>query len=206
MLKEKLFYLKYCMFHPFDGFYQTKVFHKGSVQLATAVLIIFGILQCVSYQYTGFIMNHNSLDYMNSFHIFMSSISLLLLCALGNWAVTTLFNGKGNFKDIYIVLCYSLLPIITVFGITVFASNFIITEEVMILQALKGMAIVWFIFIILSGLLVIHEYTFGTNLITVIVTFIAVAIIVFLGVLFVSLLEQMISFFVTFGQELIRRW
>jgi hypothetical protein len=204
-LKEKLYSLKYAMFHPFDGFYETKYRKKGSLLIATIILILYGILQCVKFQYTGFVMYQNPVHEMNSIQIFISSLSILLLFTVSNWTVTTLFNGKGNLKDIFIVLCYSLVPVIFVTSITVFVSNFVIVEEVMILRALMGIGMVWFIFLLISGLCVIHEYSFGVNLITLLATFIAAAIIVFLGVLFFTLLEKMFSFVLSIGQEFMRR-
>jgi hypothetical protein len=97
-MKEKLHYLKYAAFHPFDGFYEIKNRQKGSVLLATIILALYGIMQCLSYQYTGFIMNTNALFAMNSITIFISAISIFVLFTVSNWTVTTLFNGKGNMR------------------------------------------------------------------------------------------------------------
>lgn len=204
-VKEKLHYLKYASFHPFDGFYEIKYREKGSAALATVILVIYGILQCISYQYTGFIMNFNAIFNMNSISIFISSISVLLLGIVSNWTVTTLFNGKGNIRDIYITVCYSLLPLIIVIGAGVLISNFIIMEEVIILRSFQYLGIVWFVFILLAGLCVIHEYSMAVNLKTLLATAVAAAIIVFLGILFFTLLERMYNFVASVSQEVIRR-
>lgn len=205
MMKEKLFYLKYTLFHPFDGFYEGKYRKKSSALLATIILVLYGIMKCVSYQYTGFVMNYEPLYYMNSVSIFISAISVFILFAVSNWTITTLFNGKGSLRDIYIVICYSLFPILIMNGVTIFLSNFVIKEEVMILKSLQGIAMVWAIFILLAGLCVIHEYTFATNLLTLLATAAAAAIIVFLGILFFTLMERMIYFGLSVAQEIIRR-
>ena len=57
----------------------------------------------------------------------------------------------------------------------------------------------------IAGLCVIHEYTFGKNLISIFLTFVAAAVILFLGILFFTLIEQMVSFFVSVGEEFFRR-
>lgn len=204
-LKEKLHYLKYAAFHPFDGFYEIKYRNKGSAALATVILALYGILQCISYQYTGFIMNFNSIFSMNSISIFISSISILILAIVSNWTVTTLFNGKGNMRDIYITVCYSLLPLVIVIGAGVLISNFIILEEVIILNSFQWIGIAWFVFILLAGLCVIHEYSMAVNIKTLLATAVAAAIIVFIGILFFTLLERMYYFVVSVTQEVIRR-
>ncbi|HWT74972.1 MAG TPA: Yip1 family protein [Mobilitalea sp.] len=204
-MKEKLFYLKYALFHPFDGFYEIKYRNQGSALFATIILILYGIMQCISYQYTGFVMNFNAIFEMNSVSIFISAISVLILFTVSNWTVTTLFNGKGNMRDIYIVVCYSLLPMLIMNAFTVFVSNFVIKEEVIILKSVQGIGVVWFVFVLLAGLCIIHEYSFATNIKTLLVTAIAAAIIVFLGILFFSLLERMYYFISSVVQEMIRR-
>lgn len=204
-MKEKLYYVKRSVFHPFDAFYEIKFREKGSLLIANIIILLYGLLQCISYQYTGFIMNFHPVHSMNSVSILISSLSILFLFTISNWTVTTLFNGKGNLKDIYIVLCYSLIPMIIINTVVVFVSNYVIEEEMMILQALQGFALVWFVFLLIAGLCTIHEYTFGVNLLTILATFVAAAIIVFLGVLFFTLMEKMFSFIASVAQEFMRR-
>lgn len=204
-IKERMFYLRYALFHPFDGFYEIKYRDKGSIVLATAILVLYGILQCISYQYTGFVMNYNAAFSMNSISIFISALSVFLLFTVSNWTVTTLFNGKGNMRDIYIVLCYSLLPMLLMNGITAFVSNFVIKEEVIILKSVQGIGVAWFVFVLLAGLCIIHEYSFAVNIKTLLATAVAAFIIVFLGILFFSLLERMYYFVSSVAQEVVRR-
>jgi hypothetical protein len=205
IFKEQLHYLKYAMFHPFDGFYEIKYRGKGSALIASVILILYGIMQCVSYQYTGFVMNMNAIFQMNSISIFISALSVFLLFTVSNWTITTLFNGKGNMRDIYIVLGYSVVPMLLLNGVTVFISNFVITEEVIILRSLQGIGVVWFVFILLAGLCIIHEYSFAVNIKTLLATAVAAFIIVFLGILFFSLMERMYYFVMTVAQEMVRR-
>ncbi len=205
IFKEQLHYLKYAMFHPFDGFYEIKYRGKGSALIASVILILYGIMQCVSYQYTGFVMNMNAIFQMNSISIFISALSVFLLFTVSNWTITTLFNGKGNMRDIFIVLGYSVVPMLLLNGVTVFISNFVITEEVIIVRSLQGIGVVWFVFILLAGLCIIHEYSFAVNIKTLLATAVAAFIIVFLGILFFSLMERMYYFVMTVAQEMVRR-
>ncbi|MBD5460327.1 MAG: YIP1 family protein [Lachnospiraceae bacterium] len=205
IVKEKLYYLKNAVFHPFDAFYEIRFRGKGSTALAALILVLFGILQCVSYQYTGFIINTNDLAAMNSVSIFMTWVLGLILFIVSNWSVTTLLSGKGNLTDILKVTAYSLVPMMCTLIFQVFASNFIIMEEAMIVYVVTGIGTVWTIFMLLAGLCVIHEYGFGKTLIAIFLTFVAAAIIMFLGILFFTLIEQMVIFVVSVGQEFLRR-
>lgn len=202
---EKLKYVKHCVFHPFDGFYEAKNRGKGSVAVATLMICLYCMLQCVEVQYTGFIMNLNQISRMNSVTIFISALSVLLLFVISNWTITTLFDGKGKLKDIYMVLCYSLLPMIVIDSVVVFASNYVIEEEAILLTSLSIMGMVWFAFLVVTGLCTVHEFSLAKTLVTLLATAASALIILFLGVLFISLVEQMVQFMYIFGKEFMRR-
>ena len=202
---EKVKYVKHCVFHPFDGFYEAKNRGKGSIPAATVIIALYCILECVKVQYTGFIMNLNQITRMNSVTIFISALSVLILAVVSNWTITTLFDGKGKLKDIYMVLGYSLLPVVLLDTMIVFASNFVIEEEAIILTAISWMGLAWAAFLIVAGLCTIHEFSLAKTLVTIVATLIAALIILFLLVLFISLVEQMVQFLYIFGKEFMRR-
>lgn len=204
-VKEKLAYLKQAVFHPFDAFYEIRFRGKGSILLGVAILVLFGVLQCVAYQYTGFVINTNDLTAMNSVSIFLTWVLGFVLFIVSNWSVTTLLNGKGNMGDILKVTTYSLVPFICTLVFQIIVSNFIIAEEAMIVYVVTGIGIVWSLFMLLAGLCVIHEYGFGKTLAAIVLTFVAAAIIMFLGILFFTLIEQMVLFVISVGQEFMRR-
>ncbi|MBQ9120569.1 MAG: DUF1282 family protein [Lachnospiraceae bacterium] len=202
---EKVKYLGHILFHPFDGFYEAKVRGKGSLRLATILMVLYAVLKCFSYQYTGFIMNMNPVFEMNSVVIVISALSVPLLFVVANWTVTTLFEGKGKLGEIFMVTSYSMVPLMLGEILVTLVSNFVISEEVVLLTSVKAIMVVWFAFLMIAGLCTIHEYGLFQNLATLVVTLIAAAILIFLFVLFLSLMEQMVSFFITFSQEWVRR-
>ena len=205
LTKEKLQYWGHSLLHPFDGFFEIRFRDQGSLLIATILLVAYAILRCLSYQYTGFVMNMNNIDEMDALSIFISTISVVVLAAVSNWTITTLFNGKGKLKDIYIVICYSLTVLLIGDAIVTFASNFVTTEEVMILTAIQMVCYVYFVFLLIAGLGTIHEYSFGGNLASMVMTIVAAAIILFIGVLIFTMLERMFSFVTSVTEELMRR-
>ncbi len=202
---KRVKYITHCVFHPFDGFYEAKNRGMGSMAMAWGLLALYGIVMCADVQYTGFVMNFYHVSTMSSLRTFISSITIFLLFSLSNWTVTTLLDGKGKLKDIFLVTTYSLVPVIVCKTIVIFLSNYVIKEEGAILGTVEIFGWVWFGFMMISGLCTIHEYGLAKNLITLLVTVAAAAVILFLLVLFISLVEQMITFFTTFFGELSRR-
>lgn len=204
-MKEKAYYLKHALFHPFEAFYEIRFRDKGSLTLAVIILALYGVMQCISKQYTGFVLNTNNLAEMNSISVFISSIMLVIIFTVANWTITTLFGGKGDMAGIFTVITYSLVPYIMTKLVLVFLSNFIIEEEAMIIYMLEGLGIVWFVFLAFSGLCVIHEYGMFKNIASLLATAVSAFLIVFLAVLFLSLEEKMFGFLSDVIREIIRK-
>ena len=203
--KDKLKYWGYSLVHPFDGFFEIRFRNHGSAFLATLLLIAYAVLNCLKFQYTGFPMNMNNIEEMDALSLFISVVSVVALFTVSNWTVTTLFNGKGKMKDIFIVVCYSLTVPIIGDAIVTFASNFVTLDEVMILTSVQMLCYAYFAFLVIAGLTTIHEYGFGGSIMSIVMSIVAAAIILFIGILVFTMLERMISFFSSVAEELMRR-
>ncbi len=204
-MKDKLHYWGYSLIHPFDGFFEIRFRNHGSLLIATLLLIAYAVLNCIKFQYTGFIMNTNDLNKMDAVSLFVSVISVVGLFTVSNWTITTLFNGKGKMKDIFIVLCYSLTVLLIGDGIVTFVSNYVTQEEVMILTSIQLLCYVYFAFLVIAGLTTIHEYGFGGSIMSIIMSIVAAAVILFIGILIFTMLERMVDFCTSVFEEVMRR-
>ena len=206
VLKEELKNLFYTIFHPFDGFYEMKFRGKGSMALATALLVLYGLVSIFNTQYTGFIFNFYPLYAIETVQLFLLAVIPIVLFIVSNWSTTSLMNGSGNFRDIWMMTCYSLAPMILFNFVTTLLSNVIIKEEGAILTAFNYIGVVWFCYLIFCGLCTIHEYTASRNILTLLVTLVAAIIIIFLVVLYFTLMQTVIGFISTISAEISKRW
>lgn len=203
---EDLKYVFYILLHPFDGFYEVRFRGRKNYKVAAALIILWGITGILSYQYTGFIINNNPVFAMNSIIIFLTTLFPLILFLVSNWSITTLFNGSGSFGDIFTVISYSIVPkiIFNVLGIVV--SNLILQEEAALLYAFMTIGSIWFCFLLFCGLCVIHEYTAMTNIVTLFASAFSAIVIIFLAMLYFTLISKIIGFITTVFTELMKRW
>ena len=75
----------------------------------------------------------------------------------------------------------------------------------MILTALQMVCYAYFVFLLIAGLGTVHEYSFAGNLASMVMTIVAAAVILFIGVLLFTMLERMFSFVVSVAEEMMRR-
>lgn len=191
--KEEVLYGFHLIFHPFDGFWDLKHEQRGSLRgavifIALAVFTLF--YQAIG---TGYIFSGGG-GYSSIFIQITAVIVPLLLWAIANWCLTTLFDGEGSFKDIFIATSYSLLPIPMLIIPGTIASNFLAANEAQIITLLSSLAFVWVGLLIFSGMMVTHDYSLAKNILTSVGTIVGMAFIMFVGVLFSSLVMKIVSF------------
>ncbi|MBQ8208872.1 MAG: hypothetical protein IJZ89_09100, partial [Clostridia bacterium] len=97
-------------------------------------------------------------------------------------------------KDIFIATSYCLLPVpFTVIPCTLI-SNFVIDTEVGILSFVETLGIIYMVILVFIGMMVTHDYSLSKNVLTSLGTIVAMAFIMFLAILFTTLLGKVVSF------------
>lgn len=190
---EELIYANHLIVHPFDGFWDLKHEYRGSVRaslvwLALAVLTFY--YQSVG---TGYVFNPRR-TYSTILIQLTAVLVPVILWSVSNWCLTTLFDGEGTFKDIFVATCYSLVPIPILIIPSVIISNFAIASEQKTINLLVSIAFVWCGLLIFFGTMTTHDYTFSKNVITTLGTIVGMGIIMFIGILFSTLLAKIVSF------------
>ena len=198
---EELLYVFHLIFHPFDGFWDLKHEKRGSVRAASTFL---GLTMLVFFYQAigkGYTFNPKG-DFSN---VFMQVLAIgvpFVLFVVANWCLTTLFDGEGSFKDIYIAAGYSLAPLIPFVTLSTILTNILTVDEGSIVTMLTTIGVVWMVILLFFGVLVTHDYTLNKNVITILGTIVAMAVIMFVALLFSSLVVKMVMFVVSLISEI----
>ena len=198
---KSLKYSLYVITHPFDGFWDLTHEHKGSLPAAHTILILFLITRVLKLLLTSFQFLSVNVQYISVPEEVGSLLLPFLILCIANWAMTTLFDGKGRFKDIYIGLCYALVPYVLIQLPMIWISNMLTFEEASIYSVLTVVSVIWCVFLAYVALMQIHDYSPGKTLFFVFVTILGACVIIFLLLVFFSLLSDAFGFFVSFYRE-----
>ncbi|WEK54747.1 MAG: Yip1 family protein [Candidatus Cohnella colombiensis] len=202
MWKARIKYPFYVVLHPFKGFWDLKYERLGTLGIAMAILFLVSLAEMFQYQYAGFVVNKNPPMSFNSLIQLRNIILPFFLWCVANWSLTTLMDGEGKFKEIIIATAYSTLPIFLLFVPATIYSRFITLEETAFYYYLNTFAIIWFMYLLFVATMTVHQYTVAKTLVTIFLTIVCMGFIIFLGMLFFSLIQQMYSFFYTIYREL----
>ena len=107
--------------------------------------------------------------------------------------------------DIYISICYCLIPLVIARIVETVASNILTADEYVFVDMIVLCLNIWFVCLALFALKTIHNYSLGRTIFNVIITLIGMAIIFFIIFLFVVLMQQLYIFIATIVTELMMR-
>lgn len=199
---EKIKYSFYVLTHPSDGFYEIRHRGRGSVLLALIYLVLFSFSFSMNRIQANFIVNETDPRTVDSLDELTGVALLFILISVGNWSITCLMEGEGRYKDIVTILGYSLLPmVLTILPATLF-SQFIAADEEAFYYIVLGIGVAWSAILALIGIMTIHNYTMAKTLVTLVLTFVAVLIIIFILMMLSNLMIQLVGFFKSIYVEL----
>lgn len=191
--------------HPFDGFWDLSHEQKGTVAAANTFLFMFLLTRVLKLLYTNFQFINAPTQYINVLEEVLSLLLPFLILCVANWAMTTLFDGKGRFKDIYVAMCYALVPYTLIQLPLVLVSRMIAFDEASFYNVLLIISLIWCVFLVFVGLMEVHDYSPFKTVIFLIFTVVGACVILFLILTFFSLLSDAIAYFISIYREIVYR-
>ena len=198
---QELMFGFHTIFHPFDGFWDLKHEKRGSLRAA----LVFVALTVLAFFYQsigqGYVLNPQG-TYSTIWAQALSVLVPMLLFVIANWCLTTLFDGEGSFKDVFVAVSYCLLPVPMLVIPATFLSNFVTTEEAGLISLVTTLAFVWMGIMVFFATMVTHDYSMGRNILTFLGTIVGMALIMFVAVLFTTLVGKIVSLITNIVTEL----
>ena len=195
----------YCMTHPVDGFWDLTHERRGSYAAANTILIATLAVRLMKLRFTSFLFLQVYWEELNIFLYLASILFPLALWVVGNWALTTLFDGKGKLGQVYMATCYGMTPYPVIqFPLMIF-SNFVTVEEGQFYSVLSALSLVYCALLIVSAMGQIHEFSAGKNLLFTVASLFAMLVMVFILTIFFSMISQGVLYFVSLVREFLFR-
>ena len=189
--------------HPVAGFEEIRYRKKYSAGFAIGILAAWFFLEVIDYQYTAFIFNGHKPDSINVLMILASTVALFFVLIFVNNALATFMDGESTLRQLWISCAYALMPMILLRLLTIILSYGLCSEEGVFLVVINAVAWGWTCWNIICALQTMQQYTFPQTLVNILLTAVGLAIVLFIGFLFFSLLQQVGSFIRTVFDEIL---
>lgn len=189
-LFDEIIFGFYVMRHPFNGYWALKMEKRGSVRAATFWMSISGISAIVAALGACYLQKAENPSIVSALS---NTVFPLLLAIVSNMCFTTLMDGKGTFKDTYIAVSYATVPYAICTIPMTLVSHVLISDELSILNLFTTVVLAWVLMLVFCGLMTIHDYSFGKNILVCLLTIVGIAFMLFIGIVFLSLTGKVIS-------------
>ena len=118
---------------------------------------------------------------------------------------TTLTDGKGNFKDIFIYSAYALTPLVIILIPITILSNFMAAEEGYFYYLFLSIAIIWSLCLLFIGTVMTHDYTVAKAILTIIIIIVGIQLVAFIWLLFFMIIDRLVLFVLDLYNEIVYR-
>lgn len=190
--------------HPLDGFWDLKHEKRGRTYIAIFLLVMFVITSILDKQFNGYTFNEYAVfpEDISVIGTFVTVALVVLIWVMANWGLTTLFDGEGSMRDILIYTGYSMLPVVLSQIALLLFTNILTTNEATIVSLITYIGIGWTAILMYMGTMTTHQYSGGKTFLTLVAIAIGMAVIVFLGMMFFYLVQEIWNFVYTIYREL----
>ena len=189
-----------------------KAMKKEKLFTRNFTLLILGQVSSLTGNYTlKFALSMYVLEQTGSASIFAGMLSAALLPTVLLSPFGGILADRANRKHIMValdalsglsVLAVGLLPYVGYQLLSLLLTNVLTREEGAFLTLLGAAAILWSAVLMVLGLKVVHEFSFGRTVLAVLYSLIGILIILFLALLLWSLFQQLAMFLVSLYDEL----
>lgn len=201
---EKLRIALSTVMHPFETFQSVKFKQMGSMGIAWALLALFYIVSVAVDLWGGFMYVMPDANY-NALFTLGGTVGVVLLWAVCNWGVTTLFEGKGTLKQVFIITCYSLVPMIAYKVIYMVCTYLIVPSNTSMLDIVGLVCTLLSGILIIIGLITIHEYSFFKSVASGILAIAGMIFVAFILFMVLTLGQSCVTFILNLFTEAIYR-
>jgi len=191
---------------PFDVFYEIKREKKGSLKFATGLYIVMFIVTFIAIHFAGFIFAINLIEERGVpliTTIFVLGFGLFLII---NYLISTITDGEGSFRDLYVATAYSMVPFITLAIPITLLSRGLTLNEGFVYTFLMQIAIGWSVLLIFLMVKEIHDFSISQTIKNLILTVSGGLITVIIGfILYILIVDQVFDFIYSIVWEVLLR-
>lgn len=199
-----LLYAFRIMKKPLDGFYELKLRNKGSF-VAASILYVSAFIMFIVYSSSqGFIFQILAIEDLDLTAITIGYFLMTGMFMVSNYLDTSINDGVGSLKTIYLMFAYSLMPLILGLGITTLLSHILTLNEVFFMDLILNLGVIYTVVLIYLGIIEIHEYrgkkAFRSFLMSILFTLIMIVVVIII----ITMWRQLYLFLDGVWKELLR--
>lgn len=199
---EAIKLVRQSLLHPFDFFYDIQFEKRAKLINAIAIMALACVARIVSLMLSGFAFRtREAVDVSIPLEVLWIVIPWITW-SIANWAVSTIIDGEGKFKDILISSSYVYLPYIVLIIPVSLLSNLLTLKEISIYGGIYYFMYGWMAVMLFLQVMIIHDFEFGKTVGIILLSILGMIIMWLIVVMIYGLVNQAIVFVVNILKEI----
>lgn len=199
-----MFYFFKVMRHPMDSFYDMRKGYHTTIWSALALYIILFISFILYSTAKGFIYQFVAAEDMDLTALVLGFFSITLIFVFSNYLVTSIYDGMGTIKEIFIMFVYATGPMLLAFISTTILSHMLTYNETFFLDFIMYVGYGWTAILLFLGIIEIHGYMGKQAFKSILLTLLFAIIIAIVLILVIMMWSQLYSFLEVIFKEVFR--
>ena len=201
---REILYAGHILRHPSDGFYQIRK-NRINGYVAPTIYMILGFVAYVVYTTSkGFLFQIVDIENINILSLVLGYFTIFGGFVLVNYLVTSITDGIGGIKKIYISTAYAIVPYLISLFLATILSHVATLDESFFVEFIVILGLLWSALLLFVGSTVIQNYdgriTFKSFVFTGLLMIITIIVVLFLQLM----VSNIIDFITNIIMEVIR--
>ena len=194
--------MKQSLVHPLDFFYDIQFDNRAKLRYALLIVALAGFARMYSLLSAGY--SYSSVEAYQVSVVFETVWIVVpwLSWAIANWAVSSILEGEGKFRDILVSSAYVYMPYVLIMVPLTLLSNVLTLKELGFVNFIVIAMHAWMLFLILAHVRVLHDFELGKTVGVAVLSFIGMLLIWLVIIMVFGLVNQSIQFVIDIMKEI----
>ncbi|WP_151736620.1 Yip1 family protein [Paenibacillus tengchongensis] len=186
----------YQFYHDIQG--KRRIFWYQGILL---VLLTFAA-KTISILITGYAFETREPHEISIFHEFIWLAVPWLTWCVSNWGVSTILDGEGKFKEIFVGSAFAFAPYMLLAIPVTLLTQVLALDEASTYNLLHQFLILWVAWLYLLKVKILHDFELRKVVVITLISIAGIGIIWFVGILLFGISNQFVSFIIDLLKEL----
>lgn len=194
--------IRQSLLHPLDFFYDIQFENRAKIRYALLIIALAVCARMYNLLASGY--SYSTFEVYQVSFVFETVWIVVpwLSWAVSNWAVSSIMEGEGKFKDILVSSAYVYVPYVLILVPLTLLSNMLTLKEAGLVSFFMYVMNAWILFLFLAHVKVLHDFELGKTVGVTVLSFIGMLLIWFVIIMIFGLVNQSIQFVVDIVKEI----
>lgn len=179
---------------PSNTIYEIKTRKRATVLSSSVILLAIFVEYILGLVYTGFYFNETVIENTILLNEGIKILLPIILFIFANYLMSSLMDGEGKFKDIYIASIGSLMPILILYPFIILVSNVLTESESFLYGFLLVVMFIWAFMLLFMNIKEVHNYSVSQTIVNLLLTVFMLVILILVILIIYVMGYQIVTF------------